>query len=69
MTCSGWVLCHRPINPPVPQAIRSLRPWTMSWSNLPDYLDPRDFHTMARAVSGPGGKDTIHYMHSMNWVQ
>lgn len=56
------------IDQSVPQAIRSLRPWTMSWSNLPDYLAPRDFHAMARAVSGPGGADTIHYMNTTNWV-
>ena len=32
-------------------AIRSLRPYTVSWSNVPDYIAPREFHAMARACS------------------
>ena len=32
-------------------AIRSLRPYAVSWSNVPDYIAPREFHAMARACS------------------
>ncbi len=48
--------------------ISSLSPWTISWSNVGDYLLPADFHRMARAASCPGGADTVHTMHAMNWV-
>lgn len=41
----------------------------MSWSNVPDYIEPGAFHEVARALSRPGGEDTVHFMHSMNWVQ
>ena len=33
------------------EEIADLRPWTMSWSNVADYLDPAEFHHLARAVS------------------
>jgi hypothetical protein len=42
--------------------ISSLRPWTITWSNVADYLPPADFHRMARAASCPGGADTVHSM-------
>jgi hypothetical protein len=42
------------------------RPWTMSWSNLPDYFDYSDFHRMARQCSING--DTVHFGYSMNWT-
>lgn len=47
------------------------RPWTVSWSNVPDYIGPTPeaFHKLARAVSRPGGVDTVHFMHSMNWIR
>jgi hypothetical protein len=35
---------------------------------VPDYIHPRDFHRLARAVSAPD-LDTVHMMHTMNWVQ
>ncbi|KAG1675033.1 hypothetical protein FOA52_002690 [Chlamydomonas sp. UWO 241] len=38
----------------------------MSWSNVLDYIEPRDFHAMAEAC---GGKGAVHYGHSMNWVR
>ena len=47
--------------------IRALSPWTVSWSNVPDYVEPAAFHAMARALSAPA--DTVHYMHTMNWVR
>ncbi|MEW5312491.1 MAG: hypothetical protein WDW38_004122 [Sanguina aurantia] len=57
----------QPSNTQLLARIRRLSPWTMSWSNVPDYLKPADFHEMARACSAP--EDTIHYLHSMNWVR
>lgn len=47
--------------------ISSHKPWTMSWSNICDYVDYSDFHRMARRCSAHG--DTIHFGYSMNWVQ
>jgi len=65
---SGMVsveLICAPIETVVPE-IAARRPWTMSWSNLCDYIDLSDFHSMARDCSRNG--DTIHYGYSMNWV-
>ncbi|KAL7578497.1 hypothetical protein ACA910_011561 [Epithemia clementina (nom. ined.)] len=45
--------------------IAAMKPWTMSWSNLPDYFDYKEFHRMARRCSIHG--DTIHLGYSMNW--
>jgi hypothetical protein len=42
-------------------SIRALEPYTVSWSNVPDYMSPRDFHKLARAISAP--EDTVHFMH------
>eukprot|EP00913_Durusdinium_trenchii_P022015 g20688.t1 len=41
-------------------------PWTMSWSNVLDYMPPQKFHQLARMCSLQG--DTIHYGYSMNWI-
>ncbi|GFR47524.1 hypothetical protein Agub_g9242 [Astrephomene gubernaculifera] len=52
-------------------SISSLLPASISWSNVPDYYHPREFHAMARACSAPcsiPAPPTVHYMHSMNWV-
>jgi hypothetical protein len=49
------------------EEIAALRPWTMSWSNVLDYFNPRRFHAIARACSVHG--DTIHFAYSMNWAQ
>lgn len=49
------------------EEIRALKPWTMSWSNVADYCSPDDYFAMARRCSRP--KDTVHYLHSMNWVR
>ena len=46
--------------------IAAANPWTMSWSNLPDYINYADFHRIARACSAQG--DTIHFAYSMNWT-
>ena len=45
--------------------IASLRPWTMTWSNVSDYYKTREFHSIARACSVNG--DTLHFAYSMNW--
>ena len=42
-------------------SIRSLEPYAISWSNVPDYMHPADFHKLAQAVSAP--EDTVHFMH------
>ena len=46
--------------------ITGARPWTMSWSNVLDYMSPSEFHRLARRCSVHG--DTIHFGYSMNWV-
>ena len=54
-------------SPDVVKEIRALRPYTIAWSNVPDYMSPKDFHALARACSAGG--DAIHFLNSMNWVQ
>ena len=51
----------------VHRLIASLLPYSMSWSNVLDYIEPSAFHRMARACSAPSG--TVHYGYSMNWPQ
>jgi hypothetical protein len=46
--------------------VAARKPLTMSWSNLPDYVDYAEFHNMARRCSVHS--DTVHYGYSMNWV-
>jgi hypothetical protein len=50
-----------PGNADVIRSIRSLEPYPVSWSNVPDYIPPADFHQLARAISAP--EDTVHFMH------
>ena len=45
--------------------ISALKPDSMSWSNLCDYIPPPEFHRLARDCSRPS---TEHFMHSMNWI-
>jgi hypothetical protein len=45
--------------------IAASKPWSMSWSNVIDYVDHTEFHRMARACSVHG--DTVHFAYSMNW--
>ena len=45
--------------------IKSLNPYTVDWSNVPDYLHRDEFLAIAQEVSGD---DTVHYMHFMNWA-
>ena len=46
--------------------IASQMPWTMSWSNIVDYMDYQDFHRLARACSLHG--NTVHFGYTMNWT-
>lgn len=45
--------------------VRQLHPDTISWSNVCEFVSPRDFHNLAAACSVP---QTTNYMHGMNWV-
>ena len=45
--------------------IKSLNPYSMSWSNISDYISPESFHSMARECSND---DTIHFICSMSWA-
>ena len=45
--------------------IKNLNPYTIDWSNIPDYLTREDFLFLAKEMSG---KETVHYMHFMNWT-
>ena len=47
--------------------IANRKPWTMSWSNVLDYVDHHEFHQLARECSRHG--DTIHFGYSMNWTE
>eukprot|EP00798_Chlamydomonas_sp_ICE-L_P029353 gene29353-12439_t len=60
-----WLANLTPENKNLQEEIRQLKPWTVSWSNVPDYVDTAAFHRMARQLSG--AEDTVHYAHSMNW--
>eukprot|EP01034_Spumella_vulgaris_P035759 gene35759-44095_t len=45
--------------------ISALKPSSISWSNVCDYFQPRDFHAVARRCSAP--TKTVHHAYSMNW--
>ena len=47
-------------------SIAALDPYTITWSNVCDYYQPKEFHEMARKCSG---SNTIHHAYSMNWAQ
>lgn len=49
----------------VVEDIAASKPWTMSWSNVIDYVNHADFHRMAKLCSVHG--DTVHFGYSMNW--
>lgn len=52
----------------VAQDIASLKPHSISWSNVLDYLDPSDFHRLARECSSVDkDRPTAHFGYSMNW--
>mmetsp|Transcript_31203 Transcript_31203/g.75319 ORF Transcript_31203/g.75319 Transcript_31203/m.75319 type:complete len:211 (-) Transcript_31203:196-828(-) len=47
------------------EEIASMRPWSISWSNVLDYMGPKTFHKLARKLSVHG--NVIHFGYSMNW--
>ena len=49
-------------SPGLVQEIAQSHPWSVTWSNVPD---PREFHSLARALSPAG--DCVHVAYSMNW--
>ena len=51
---------------PATSRIRARRPWTMSWSNVGDYMRGKEFLDTARACSAV--EDTVHYAYSMNFA-
>lgn len=57
-------LHHKAVEDAVTE-IAGLRPWSMSWSNVLDYIGAREFHHIARSCSVHG--DTLHFGYSMNW--
>ena len=44
--------------------IKGLNPYSIDWSNLPDYFEKNSFIRFARACSVD---DTVHTMHFLNW--
>lgn len=53
-------------NPTLLDEIRHVHsPYSMSWSNICDYLAPAAFHAIARHCSV--GNNTVHFGYSMNW--
>ncbi|KAG7397247.1 hypothetical protein PHYBOEH_001059 [Phytophthora boehmeriae] len=54
-----------PVNKELLARISTMRPYTISWSNVLDYFMPEDFHDLARRCSIHG--DCVHYGYSMNW--
>jgi hypothetical protein len=46
--------------------IASCQPSLVSWSNVPDHINPPNFFQIAREISTPR---TIHQFYSMNWLQ
>eukprot|EP00957_Ditylum_brightwellii_P204271 15338449-Ditylum_brightwellii.AAC.1 len=47
------------------QEIREKKPYIISWSNVIDYIQPAEFHQLAKQISC---EDTVHYLHSCNWT-
>jgi hypothetical protein len=45
--------------------IKEMQPYIISWSNVVDYFLPKNFHAIAKQMSGP---DTVHFLHSCNWT-
>ena len=48
------------------EEISALNPTSISWSNVCDYFNPKEFHSLARKCSG---RQTLHFAYSMNWPQ
>lgn len=47
------------------EEVKSLNPYLISWGNVIDYIHPIEFHEAAKEMSGP---ETVHYIHSCNWL-
>ena len=47
-------------------SIKSLNPYAIDWSNVPDYLEKNSFIKFARACSVA---ETVHTLHFLNWPQ
>lgn len=45
--------------------MKALKPDDVPWSNVPDYMPPKEFHNIAKQISC---EKTIHFMHSCNWT-
>lgn len=65
---------HKAVNMESPEVLReisALKPYFISWSNVPDYLHPKTFFDMARQSSAPvtTTDGTVHCFYSMNWIQ
>ena len=54
-------------HPEVISEIFESKPSTIFWSNLSDYHHPKTFFAIAKQCSAP--TKTVHYLHTMNWVQ
>ena len=54
-----------PANKELLSRIKRMDPYTIDWSNLPDYFSKEQFIAMARETSGA---ETVHNMHFMNWT-
>eukprot|EP00111_Clytia_hemisphaerica_P007374 TCONS_00021447-protein len=69
---SGNIQCYLetkfidPIDLSFAQQIKLLSPLGINWSNIPDYMKPKEFIKFAKACSVD---DTIHYLHFMNWAE
>ena len=67
----GKIVCHLetkfvdPKDLQFASRIKSLRPYGIDWSNLPDYMEKKQFIKFARACSD---EDTIHQRHFLNWI-
>ena len=46
--------------------IKSLEPYGIDWSNIPDYMSKNYFIKFARACSA---EETVHTLHFLNWIQ
>ena len=57
-----------PDNHSLIEEVTSLSPFMVHWSNVPDYLSPGDFHSIAKKISGP---DTqfMFYTHTIGLQQ
>lgn len=53
-----------PVDTKFIKEVRDMKPDSMSWSNIVDYMQPQAFHHLAHACSLPS---TRHFLHSMNW--